>query len=495
MKHVGSKITAVVSALAVALLAASFLTLTESTSASAAGGMTYEIVKSANPSPDELDAYWRIDQAMSSAVDLWNKNSDVQIHETVYYDTSVPTANGGPNGSGGTIRFGWNRVFMVTGTALHEIAHTIGVGTDPKWWSSLCVNGVWEGDNAKALIQEFDGPGARIGCNGGHFWPYGLNYASEFSDTAYARHIALVLAYHKDFTFPRTGFIGDVADYATSQGTSSRTSSFAAKDRNGGSHWSTWPNVGKQDLTLTWTKPVWLNGGGALFYSDAADDQAKGIIPPRSWSVEYLDAAGVWRPVEVTSGAYSRERDVWNPVTFTPVQTASLRYTFDAWGGWTYGGSTGVTEVSAIMSAPGVTPPVATDPETPVTTPPPAQNPPASKPPAAKPPVVEWEGPEQGRLTTTTPTPGPTATATATAKPTATPTPKPTGQKAGVPKADSTRGPDPESRPVRDAEPVSAWQPLDITPTTIAVGTISLALILGAAAAIVLRVGNRRKRH
>ncbi|PPF58860.1 hypothetical protein C5C13_06870 [Clavibacter michiganensis] len=159
--------------------------------AQAAGGeITYTLVRSANPTADEQDAYARITAAMDQAVARYNAESDITKVIEVSYAPGVPTAEGSTNGD---LRFGSNRSYMVEGTALHEISHTIGVGLSGGW-SAHCVGGVWNGPTATALVQSYDGSGARLSCGGSHMWPYGLNYSSEFSDTAFTRHVDVVEA-------------------------------------------------------------------------------------------------------------------------------------------------------------------------------------------------------------------------------------------------------------------------------------------------------------
>lgn len=87
-------------------------------------GVTYTLHKADNPSADQIDAYSRIDKAMFQAVAIWNMRAPYRFHVDVYYKTSTPTAEGGPSSvTSGTINFGSNRSYMVTGAALHEIAH------------------------------------------------------------------------------------------------------------------------------------------------------------------------------------------------------------------------------------------------------------------------------------------------------------------------------------------------------------------------------------
>ncbi|WP_210583667.1 hypothetical protein [Streptomyces sp. GESEQ-35] len=159
----------------------------------AAATITWTLERAANPTQDQLTAYNLITTAMNAAVARYNNLSDLGKTITVRYDPGVPTADGNING---TIRFG-NRSYMTERTALHEIAHTIGVGTS-SGWNSLGSSGTWRGTQATALVRQFDGSSATLSTGGGHFWPYGLNYENEFSNTAADRHVQIVAAMVRD---------------------------------------------------------------------------------------------------------------------------------------------------------------------------------------------------------------------------------------------------------------------------------------------------------
>ncbi|MGX1472487.1 UNVERIFIED_CONTAM: hypothetical protein RKD50_001295 [Streptomyces canus] len=160
----------------------------------AAATITWTLERASSPTADQQAAYTLITSAMNAAVARYNNLSDLGKSITVRYDTSVPTADGNLNG---TIRFGGNRSYMTERTALHEIAHTIGVGTS-SGWSSLGGSGTWTGAQATGLIRQFDGSSAKLSTGGGHFWPYGLNYENEFSGTAADRHVQIVAAMVRD---------------------------------------------------------------------------------------------------------------------------------------------------------------------------------------------------------------------------------------------------------------------------------------------------------
>lgn len=154
--------------------------------------LTWSLARSDRPTADETDAYARITDAMDRAVARYNRFNNTQRHLTVEYAPWVQTADGNINGN---IRFGPNRGFMQEGTALHEISHTVGVGT--AWFfQDKCNAQDWSA--ALPLLRSFDGPDARINCGGSHFWPYGLNYAGEFSEAAFDRNVRLVQAMHHD---------------------------------------------------------------------------------------------------------------------------------------------------------------------------------------------------------------------------------------------------------------------------------------------------------
>jgi hypothetical protein len=158
--------------------------------------LTWTLVRASNPTADQIDAYNRITAAMNAAVSMYNGQTNVTKAITVYYVPSVPTADGNING---TIRFGSNRSYMTQCTAMHEIGHTLGVGTSSKW-SSMFKNGVYQGANATAMLRSMVGesPTAVIKGDAMHFWPYGLNYNSEWSTVNGQRHARIVGAMKKD---------------------------------------------------------------------------------------------------------------------------------------------------------------------------------------------------------------------------------------------------------------------------------------------------------
>ena len=155
----------------------------------AEGNVSYALHKSANPTDDELDAYQRITTVMDSAVKLYNTYSNLTKFINVYYAPGVPTAEASSNGD---LRFGENRSYMVVPTAMHEMAHTMGVGTTSEY-AATCVDGVFRDDKVQAKLREMDGQNAELHCDRQHIWPYGLNQASEAkSEQDLINHVILV---------------------------------------------------------------------------------------------------------------------------------------------------------------------------------------------------------------------------------------------------------------------------------------------------------------
>ncbi|GAP85072.1 putative ricin B lectin [Rosellinia necatrix] len=158
--------------------------LTYATAASAA--ISWSLEKAASPTADQQDAYQRIEAAMRLAVARYARFTNAAKTVRVYYTPGVPTAEANYNGD---LRFGSDRAYMTERTAMHEIAHTLGVGQTANFDRNCAANS-WP--KATPLLQSWDGASARINCGGGHFWPYGLNYETEWSETNGNRHVQLV---------------------------------------------------------------------------------------------------------------------------------------------------------------------------------------------------------------------------------------------------------------------------------------------------------------
>lgn len=148
------------------------------------------------------DAIERITPALDEAIEYYNCYSNLSHSLTINYKPSVQTAEANVDG---WISFGTDRNYMVTATVMHEIGHTMGVGYFP--WAELLQDGRWIGEHVRELMASIppderdSGGGERdyITADSLHFWPYGLNYASEHeSEWSLINHVRIVAAMRRD---------------------------------------------------------------------------------------------------------------------------------------------------------------------------------------------------------------------------------------------------------------------------------------------------------
>ena len=175
-----------------------------STSCPYTGHVTYNVSKSANPTAEEQNAYTLIAAAMDKAIAYYNCYTNLTKAVTASYVPSVSTADGNSNGS---IRFGSDTSYMDYRTAMHEIAHTLGVGTSSKWAGCVdTTNKLYTCAAGKQQLKDID---TQLGnttatvlhADTQHFWPYGINYQSEVkSEADLIFHCEMVMAIVKDLT-------------------------------------------------------------------------------------------------------------------------------------------------------------------------------------------------------------------------------------------------------------------------------------------------------
>ena len=153
------------------------------------GPLTYQLSGGSDQWPEERRK--RIVDAMDAAVAFLNEHGDFKKHVTANNSPGTPTADANYDGWinwGGSIN---RRV------ALHEIAHTLGIGTHPAWQEHV-KDGQWTGKHALRQLREFDGPDAVLHADRMHFWPYGLNYDNESSPENDLRFVKMSAALRKD---------------------------------------------------------------------------------------------------------------------------------------------------------------------------------------------------------------------------------------------------------------------------------------------------------
>jgi hypothetical protein len=158
------------------------------------GAVTYTLQEKSAPSSAEAMAYAKIRAAMDKATEKYNCYTNLarEVHAT--YEPGVATADGSTNGS---IRFG-SDASMHFVTAMHELGHVFGVGSNQ--FKPLVQNGVFTGPMATTEMRRITGDAtATVKSDGTHFWPYGLNYVTEYkSEADLVGHCALVVAIRKD---------------------------------------------------------------------------------------------------------------------------------------------------------------------------------------------------------------------------------------------------------------------------------------------------------
>ncbi|MEX1048892.1 MAG: hypothetical protein WED15_05155 [Akkermansiaceae bacterium] len=153
------------------------------------GPITYKLSGGSETWPE--DRKKRIVEAMDAAVAFLNKHGDFKKHVTANNSPGTPTADANYDG---WINWGGSISRRV---ALHEISHTLGVGTHPEWGNHV-KDGKWTGTHATKQLREFDGPDAVLRADRMHFWPYGLNFDNESDPKSDLRFVKMVEALRKD---------------------------------------------------------------------------------------------------------------------------------------------------------------------------------------------------------------------------------------------------------------------------------------------------------
>lgn len=159
------------------------------------GHVTYTLTRTAQPTSAESAAYDKIVPAMDMAVAYYNCFTGITKADTVTYNSTVATADGNVNGS---IRFG-STDSMNYITAMHEISHTVGIGSTQ--FDALVVDGIFTGTNATAQLRAITGNATdQVHGDTQHFWPNGLNYTTEVTSVPQdlINHCLMVIAIRKD---------------------------------------------------------------------------------------------------------------------------------------------------------------------------------------------------------------------------------------------------------------------------------------------------------
>lgn len=174
------------------------------------GNVTYQLQGSVTNSGEN---YPRIASAVESGVFYYNQLTSISgLHLWVNYHPGTPTAEAS---YGGYMQFGANPSYQRTGTTLHEMNHTIGVGQHWIWYGPSSPlresgsGGRWLGERANQVLQFLDNnPNAFMTGDGIHMWPYGINGAHEDngSEFLYTANALITQGLGEDGLPPTGGF-------------------------------------------------------------------------------------------------------------------------------------------------------------------------------------------------------------------------------------------------------------------------------------------------
>ncbi len=159
------------------------------------------------------DMLVRMEAATSSAVGYYNDLTSIKGHHlSVGYGSGTPTAEAS---YGGWMTFGPNTSYQRTGTVLHEMGHTIGVGTHSMWYGPSSPlretgsRGTWLGERVDKVVQFINNDTtAHLTGDHIHMWPYGINGANEDdgSEFLYITNVLITQALGEDGLPPTGGF-------------------------------------------------------------------------------------------------------------------------------------------------------------------------------------------------------------------------------------------------------------------------------------------------
>ncbi len=150
------------------------------------GNFTYSF----NQNGADAATVTRIKAAFDLATTYYNNFTSIVKHVTVNYSPGTPTADANFSG---WINMGSNSAYQKAGTAMHEMAHTVGVGQHSKY--TELMKGTWQGKRANEILQMMtNDASALVKGDAMHFWPYGINgsWEDDGSDFLYIMN-ALIL--------------------------------------------------------------------------------------------------------------------------------------------------------------------------------------------------------------------------------------------------------------------------------------------------------------
>lgn len=149
----------------------------------------------------------RIRMVMDNAVELYRCFMNVSKTLNVTYDPVNYISAGA--WYDGRIVFGRDRYYTTTRVAIHEISHTVGMGTDSRYYApelNTAVgyngNGVWLGPEVNKELQfvaaRLNAAVSRIETTGPHYYPFGLMYSDEDNWDGILGHFRIMAAFRRD---------------------------------------------------------------------------------------------------------------------------------------------------------------------------------------------------------------------------------------------------------------------------------------------------------
>lgn len=131
----------------------------------------------------------RIETALDSAMHYYNDYSNLEKHISVQYSPGVPTADCSITG---WMRFGKNSRYQWVGTAEHETAHALGVGTASNWRTML-TGGKWNKSVAQRTLRAIMKDQIQfLKGDNMHFWNGGINQQEEVTKGSMNSHGVLI---------------------------------------------------------------------------------------------------------------------------------------------------------------------------------------------------------------------------------------------------------------------------------------------------------------
>lgn len=231
----------------------------------------------------------RVDAAMKSSVEFWNSHTSIKgLGLTVNYGSGTLTAEAS---YGGWMRFGPNASYQQTGTALHEMGHTIGVGTHQYWYnttsSPLKEGGVWLGERATQVVRFLENDAtATLKGDATHMWPYGINGAHEDSgsELLYIGNSLITQALGEDGLPPTNGFTTPAYTFPSNEGVKYYI---------------------KNESETRGFNTAYLveSAAGQLMYTDMSMSQALSD-DKAAWYFDFIPSTGYYRIRNAASGKY-----------------------------------------------------------------------------------------------------------------------------------------------------------------------------------------------